>query len=43
MTTMARAMRKRAQNLKSIQNERDLRRIRAEQDHTLNLHQMDQG
>ena len=35
------AMRKRAQNLKSIQDERNLRRIGAEQDHTLNLHQKD--
>jgi len=35
------AMRKRAQNLKSIQDERNLRRIRAEQDHSLNLHQKD--
>jgi len=35
------AMRKRPQDLKSIQGERNLRRIGAEQDHTLNLHQKD--
>ena len=35
------AMRKRAQNLKSVQDERNLRRIRAERDRSLNLHQKD--
>jgi hypothetical protein len=39
MTTTARALcGKRAQNLKSIQDKRNLRRIGAEQDNTLNLH-----
>jgi hypothetical protein len=36
-------MRKHAQNLKSIQDKRNLRRIGAEQDHTLNLHRKDSG